>query len=117
MDVSCHEKVRLLIGKNFKSDTRLQDIAEQMHITPRALTRKLAKENTSFRHIFNQVRMGLACLYLRESHLSVSEIADVMGFSCPASLRRAVKSWRAADKRLPQEPYEKEQEQEEEYAN
>jgi AraC-like DNA-binding protein len=68
-----------------------------MHITPRALTRKLAKENTNFRNIFNQVRMGLACLYLRESHLSVGEVADVMGFSCPASLRRAVKSWRAIE--------------------
>jgi AraC-like DNA-binding protein len=91
------EKVRWLIGKNFNPDSRLQDIAQQMHLTARALTRKLAKENTSFRHIFNQVRMELASLYLRESHLSVSEVAEIMGFSCPASLRRAVKSWRATE--------------------
>ena len=116
LETSYAEKVQWLLGKNFRPDTRLQDIAEQMHITPRALTRKLSKENTSFRNIFNQVRMGLACLYLRESHLSVGEIADVMGFSCPASLRRAVKSWRATDKVLPQEQqYEKKQE--EEYAH
>jgi len=91
---SCGDKVRWLIGKNFNPCTRLQDIAEQMHLTSRALTRKLAKENTSFRHIFNQVRMELAALYLRESHLSVGDVADIMGFSCPASLRRAVKTWR-----------------------
>lgn len=94
LENSCAEKVRWLIGKHFNPHTRLQDIAEQMHVTSRALTRKLAKENTSFRHIFNQVRMELASLYLRESHLSVIEIAEIMGFSCPASLRRAVKAWR-----------------------
>ncbi|MET0355926.1 MAG: AraC family transcriptional regulator ligand-binding domain-containing protein [Cellvibrio sp.] len=97
LENSYAEKVQWLIGKNFQPQVRLQDIAEQMHITPRALARKLAKENTSFRNIFNQVRMALACLHLRESHLSFDEVADVMGFSCPASLRRAVKSWRATE--------------------
>ncbi|RYY76838.1 MAG: AraC family transcriptional regulator [Gammaproteobacteria bacterium] len=114
LESSYAEKVQWLISNNFKPEVRLQDIAEKMHTTPRALTRKLAKENASFRTIFNRVRMSLACLYLRDSHLSVSEIADIMGFSCPASLRRAVKSWRAIEAAQSQEKHA--QENGEEYA-
>ncbi len=96
LDNSYTEKVQWLIHKNFQPNVRLQDIADQMRVTPRALTRKLAAENTSFRQIFNRVRMEFTVLHLRESQLSVDEVANVTGFSCSASLRRAVKSWQSA---------------------
>ncbi len=97
LDNSYAEKVQWLIHKSFQPDVRLQDIAQQMRLTPRALTRKLAAENTSFRQIFNRVRMEFTILHLRESSLSVDQVAEITGFSCSASLRRAVKSWRSAD--------------------
>jgi AraC-like DNA-binding protein len=96
LDNSYAEKVQWLIHKNFQPDVRLQDIAQQMQVSPRALTRKLAVENTSFRQIFNRVRMEFTILHLRESRLTVDQVADVTGFSCSASLRRAVKSWQSA---------------------
>lgn len=96
LDNSYAEKVQWMIHKNFRSDVRLKDIAQQMHDTPRAFTRKLAAENTNFRVIFNRVRMEFAVLHLRESHLSVDEVSEITGFSCSASLRRAVKSWQSA---------------------
>ena len=40
--------------------------------------------------------MELTAYYLRKSRLSVDEIADLMGFSCASSLRRALRSWSGA---------------------
>ena len=59
----------------------------------RTLTRKLAKEGTSFREILQEVKMEIACRHICYSELSLDAIAEMMGFSCGASLRRAVKNW------------------------
>lgn len=87
------DKVRWLIGKSFNHEINLPQVADQLELSPRALTRKLAAEGTHFREIHNQVRMELTCLHVRSSNLPLAELADLMGFSCAASLRRAVKSW------------------------
>ncbi|MGQ9426213.1 AraC family transcriptional regulator ligand-binding domain-containing protein [Gilvimarinus sp. F26214L] len=71
----------------------LEEVAELLATTPRALTRKLAAEGTSFRSILHEVRMEVASHHLRSSTLSVDRIAELMGFSNPSSLRRAIKNW------------------------
>jgi AraC-like DNA-binding protein len=64
-----------------------------MHMTPRQLTRQLALEKTSFRTLLHEVRMELTSYHLRASRLSIDEISDLMGFSSPSSLRRAIRNW------------------------
>lgn len=71
----------------------LEEVAELLATTPRALTRKLSTENTSFRHILHDVRMEMASHHLRSSKLTVDKVAELMGFSNPSSLRRAIKNW------------------------
>lgn len=71
----------------------LEEVADLLATTPRALTRKLATEGTSFRTILHDARMEIASHHLQSSQLTVDKIAELMGFSNPSSLRRAIKNW------------------------
>lgn len=93
LEVSTASKVRWHVSFYYNEQVTLEQIAEQLALSPRALTRKLANENTNFRHIVHQVRMELTALHLESSSLSVDEVAELMGFSSSSSLRRAIKNW------------------------
>jgi AraC-like DNA-binding protein len=86
------DKVRLHISVHFNKQHTLEDVAEALGMTPRALTRRLAAENTTFRNIQHDVKMEWTLHHLRTSNMDVDELARLMGFSCASSLRRAVKS-------------------------
>lgn len=94
IEPSYTEKVRWHIYLDFfDANLSLEKISEIMSLSPRALTRKLAHEGTSFRNILHEVKMELTATHLRSSHLSVDAIAELMGFSSASSLRRAIKNW------------------------
>lgn len=93
IETSFSAKVRWHVGLYFNEQVSLETIAGYLSMTPRALTRKLALEGTSFRNIVHEVRMELTAFHLRSSTLSVDRISEIMGFSSPSSLRRAVKNW------------------------
>jgi AraC-like DNA-binding protein len=86
-------QVRWHISTLFNQQASLEKVAEIMGLSPRALTRKLAAEKTSFRTIMHDVRMEIVSYHLQSSTLSVDEIAEIMGFSGASSLRRAIKNW------------------------
>lgn len=86
-------KVRWHVSLYFNEQVTLESVADILCMTPRALTRKLAGEDQTFRGIVQEVRMAITVVHLRSSHLSVDEIAELMGFSSASSLRRAVKNW------------------------
>lgn len=91
--LSCTDQVRTyLTSLDYSRHASRDDVAEALQMTPRMLTRRLAMENTSFRDILRDVRMDLTLQHLRSSRLSVEQIAQLMGFSCGASLHRAVKN-------------------------
>jgi len=93
IETTCSDKVRWHISAMFNQQTSLEQVAEALAITPRALTRKLAAEKTSFRNIMLEVRMEQVAYHLQSSNLSVEQIAEIMGFSGASSLRRAIKNW------------------------
>jgi len=68
-------------------------IAEKLHMTPRNLHRKLAKEDTSFKHLLNEVRQDLAHQYIHDRTMTLTEISFMLGFSEVSSFSRAYKSW------------------------
>ena len=86
-------KVRWHISTLFTNQVTLEIVAEALGLSPRALTRKLAAENTSFRNILHDIRMEFVTFNLQSSRLSVEEIAEITGFSGASSLRRAIKNW------------------------
>lgn len=93
LEPSLSARVRWHLMSHFYGPLTLERIAAMLGLTERTLTRRLAEEGTSFRAIVRDVRMELTAYYLRKSRLSVDEIADLMGFSCASSLRRALRSW------------------------
>lgn len=70
----------------------LEDTAQALRLTPRTLARRLAAENTSFRRILHQARLDVTLYHLESSNLNVEDIAELTGFSCASSMRRAIKS-------------------------
>ncbi len=90
------DKVRWYLHANFNTPATLEDVAQNLGVTPRTLARKLAAENTSFRQLVHDVRMEVASHHLRLSRLSVDKIAELVGFSNASSLHRAIRSWSGA---------------------
>jgi AraC-like DNA-binding protein/lambda repressor-like predicted transcriptional regulator len=70
-----------------------QAIARKLAMSPRNLQRHLADEGTSFKELLNDARIHLACNYIEEGRLSVTEIAFVLGFSDTSTFSRAFKRW------------------------
>jgi AraC-like DNA-binding protein len=71
----------------------LEAAARALRTTPRSLQRKLAAEGGSHRDLLDQVRQALALAYLRDDGRSVTEVAELLGFSDPSTFHRAFRRW------------------------
>jgi AraC-like DNA-binding protein len=71
----------------------LEAMAEQLHLTPRTLQRRLAEAGSSYQAILDGVRSRLAIEFLERTDLSVDEIAERCGFSDVSNFRKAFKKW------------------------
>lgn len=69
------------------------NIAEQLHMTPRNLHRRLQKEDTSFKLLLTDVRKDLAKQYIQDRSKTLTEISFLLGFSEVSSFSRAYKGW------------------------
>lgn len=72
---------------------RMADVAERLNIPAWTLHRRLADEGTSFTQLVEQVRKELVIQYLKESKLSISELALKLGYSEVSALSRAFQRW------------------------
>jgi AraC-like DNA-binding protein len=86
-------EVRDLILRTPSDFPSLSEVAAQLFTTPRTLRRKLADQGTSYQQILNDVRKSLAIKFLRETQLSMEEIAERVGFSDSRNFRQAFKKW------------------------
>jgi len=87
------DQVRTLIIKHPGQVLSPEDIAAALNISYRSLRRHLSDEGTSFKQIHNEVRMGMAAEYMRQSDLTIQEIAYILGYSESSNFHRAFKSW------------------------
>jgi AraC-like DNA-binding protein len=69
------------------------EVARQLGMSSRTLSRKLAEEGTSFAEILDELRAALAKRYLHDETLPVSEIAWLLGYREISSLTHAFKRW------------------------
>ena len=86
-------KVREILLVNPMLRISFNSVAKQLHMTERTLRRKLRDEKTSFRTIIDELRMHVAIRYLRDTDLTIKEVADSLGFSEDASFRHAFRRW------------------------
>jgi len=87
------DQVRKLIINNPGRIPIPEDIASQLHMSYRTLRRHLREEGTSFKEIHNDVRMGMAAEYLRQTELTTQEITVLLGYSEASNFHRAFKAW------------------------
>jgi len=68
-------------------------VASSLYRNERTLQRQLRKEGTTFKTLLNEIRGELADKYIRDSHLSLTEVSFLLGFSEMSSFSRAFRRW------------------------
>ena len=86
-------KVRQILLANLTHATSFDDIAKSLNMSVRTLRRRLHQENTSFRQLVDELRRDTAIKYLRDTDLTVEDIAEALGFSDAANFRHAFRRW------------------------
>ena len=75
------------------SNPSLSDVAKAMGVSPRSLQRLLMEQGTTFSQILDRHEQHRAMQLLVKKDLSLSEIADMLGYSDPSNFGRAVRKW------------------------
>ncbi|MCR8923255.1 AraC family transcriptional regulator [Dasania sp. GY-MA-18] len=95
-DSSLETRIKILILKQSREHLKfptLEQLADSLHMSRTSLGRKLAAENTSYRHLKELIRRDLTMDKLSRSNMNIADIAQLVGFSESASLNRAFKNW------------------------
>jgi AraC-like DNA-binding protein len=71
----------------------LPEVARMMDVSPRSLQRLLCEQGTTFSRIVESSRRQSAFQLLVRDDLSVSEVAERLGYSDPSNFGRAFRKW------------------------
>lgn len=71
----------------------LQQVADQLALSPRTLRRRLEAEGNRFQEILDEVRLGIAKEYLCNSTLPIEQVAELLGFGHTGNFSHAFKRW------------------------
>jgi len=74
-------------------DGSLEGAAASAGMSPRTLQRKLRDEGTSFRKVHDDARREIASDFLADPSLSISQVADRLGFGDVSAFDTAFKRW------------------------
>lgn len=69
------------------------EVAQQLNMAEQTLRRKLKAESTSYRAIIENIRRDLAIQKLLKGRNSVSDIAEMLGYSETRAFTRAFREW------------------------
>lgn len=87
-------QIRALLGRDFTREfPEFEEVAAHFGLTTQTLRRRLKDEGSSYQGIKDQVRRDAAIHYLSRPQLSITDIAERMGFSEPSTFHRAFKKW------------------------
>jgi AraC-like DNA-binding protein len=86
-------KVREIFVGRLGQPTSFELVAERLGMSPRTLRRKLEQEGTSFRELIDELRAHAAIKYVRDTDLTIEDIAYALGFSDAAAFRHAFRRW------------------------
>ena len=89
-------KVRSFLLATLGRNTSLEHVAAHLGVPVRTLRRKLHDEDTSFRDLFDQLRAEVAIKYLRDTQMTIDDIAFALGFSETSNFRHAFRRWNHA---------------------
>ena len=89
-------KVRSVLLASLGRHASLERVAAHLGVPVRTLRRKLREEDTSFRDLSDQLRAEVAIKYLRDTEMTIDDIANALGFSETANFRHAFRRWKQA---------------------
>jgi AraC-like DNA-binding protein len=88
------ERVRHALRRALRQgDARLHTVARVMGTSARTLQRKLGERGLAYADLLDEMRAEAAAQHVREGHLSLGEIAFLLGFSHTSTFHRAFKRW------------------------
>jgi len=91
---SITQRIRKLLGDDFREELPSFDqLTGLLNMSPRTLRRRLEKEGTSYQRIKDNARRDVAISLLTRQRLTVSEVAERIGFSDPSAFHRSFKKW------------------------
>jgi AraC-like DNA-binding protein len=70
-----------------------QRVAKALGLSERTLSQGLAEEDTSFDHVVDRLRHSLALQYVKERHISLDQIAWLLGYEGTTSFNFAFARW------------------------
>ena len=68
-------------------------VAKALGMTERALSQRLAEEDTSYNDVVDRLRRSLALEYMKEPTISLAQIAWLLGYEGPTSFNYAFARW------------------------
>ena len=71
----------------------LEQVAGEMHTTPRTLIRRLQREDASYKAILEDLRREYACRLLRDARLTAADVGVILGYAEAANFGRAFRRW------------------------
>lgn len=94
LGLSFREVIERAIGPLLKGQTPTLDmVAHRLNMAPWTVRRRLNVEGISFQQVLNDTRRDLAVSYVRDTTLTLGEIAFLLGFGSTAAFQRAFKRW------------------------
>lgn len=88
------EQTRAVLLENIPSGlVTTEQVAQRLTVSSRTLQRRLREEGTNFKDILQSTREHLARYYLKQTEITSSEIAYLLGFDEPTSFFRAFRLW------------------------
>lgn len=88
------EQVRkTLTGCLHEGEPNIDIVAARMGRTTRTLQRALSEAGSSFRDELNAIRKELALAYLQHAHLSILDIAMLLGYTEHSAFTRSFRQW------------------------
>jgi AraC-like DNA-binding protein len=92
--LSITHRIRQILGKDFRQEMpSFEELTTLLGMSARTLRRRLEKEGTSYQRIKDNARRDLAISMLSVDGLTVSEVAEQVGFSDPSAFHRSFKKW------------------------
>jgi len=93
LELEKHNVVAKIIELLPSGNISEEQVAGKLHMNLRTLQRKLKSEDENFRKLLNDTRQRLASGHIKNSHMTLTEIAYLLGFADQANFTRAYKRW------------------------
>ena len=91
---SVTDRIRRLLRKRLGEELpSLEEVGEQLAVTPQTLRRRLREEGRGWQQIKDELRRDAAIEYLVQTRLPLLDIANRVGFSEASTFHRAFKHW------------------------